>query len=202
MMCACYAIQMSSSFSYRRWERSRTTGWVKGREGKRRANEQRAQSRAPGSASCRLLLRSDWSGLKRPVSSLCWGREGLREKDHRRGCLCQGGDQVAGLRVTISGLFHRLHSSGQANSKHICCRCSRRTSSGTSSPLGFVLAVFIFECLLLYWSSISFIFHQNLFSSASLASSRQFLFLSWTHFLHLLPPSSQSLFACVWDQHM
>lgn len=76
--------------------------------------------------------------------------------------------------------FTGLHSSGHADSKHICCCCSHHAAAGApltalpflfSRPFAYILCRL---CLFLnppYWSSAPFIFHQNLFPS------RRFLFL-------------------------
>lgn len=87
-----------------------------------------------------------------------WG-DAERERDHKKDA-CAMGDRVARLRVTIPGLFHRIHSASRANLKHICCSCSCCTAFGTSftaslehpllllcPSLRFVLAMFLFECL-------------------------------------------------------
>ncbi len=171
--------------------------------------------------SCCLLFWSDWSGSEAPqqahwaeVAMWGWGGGlGSREKETTKDMFVPRGIRLQGWGSPSPALFHGLHSSGQANSKHICCCCSHHTAFGTSFT-AFLNTLYSYLVLLLdlcwlcftlnvsssYWSSISFIFHQYLFPYDSLSSSHQFLFLNhWLRlyiFYHL--PFSLSVCLFVW----
>ena len=165
------------------------------------ANEGRtgARSRAPGSWAsfyCAFLFSQ---GQRVPVA--CYsGLIGVVWSTQRAHCagVEGGGGGGGGGRTTREMLaprgiglqgwgspslasFAGLHSSGHADSKHICCCCSHHAAAGTS----LTQHPFLFSCPLAYIlcrlclflnpridPSTSFIFHQNLLPS------QQFLFLN------------------------